>query len=102
MRMRWRGSLDCGPLMEPNRDVGSFEETALVVGFLLRLRSGFLAERSEHLDGHAELPRAALLRPCPGDTTGQQDDRSTPPLRPVQLLAMGTAAKEGSTTVGLH
>src|SRR2546430_3069151 len=102
MRMRWRGSLDFGPLMEPNRDVGSFEETSQVVGFLLRLRSGFLAERSEHLDVHAELPRAALIRPRPGDTTVQQDDRSKPALIPVHLLVMGSVHKVVSTTVALQ
>src|SRR5438309_2119339 len=85
--------------MEPNRDVGSLEKTPQVVGFLLRLRSHFLAKGSEHFDVHAELPRAALIRPGPGDATVQQDDRSKPALILVHLLVVSSVHKVVSTAL---
>src|SRR5947208_6094428 len=90
------------PLVEPNRHVGSLEKTPQVVGFLLGLRSRFLAEGSEHFDVHAELPRAALVRPRPGDATVQQDDRSKPALILVHLLVVGSVHKVVSTTMALQ
>src|SRR5256885_11332856 len=100
--MQWGRALDFGPLVEPNRDVGSLEKTPQVVGFLLRLRSRFLAEGSEHPDIHAELPRASLIRPRADDTTVQQDDRSKPALILVHLLVVGSVHKVVSTTMALQ
>src|SRR5437660_7314296 len=90
------------PLVEPNRHVGSLEKTPQVVGFLLRLRSRFVAKGSEHFDVHAELPRAALIRPRAGDATVQQDDRSKPALIFVHLLVVGPVYKVVSTTMALQ
>src|SRR6266550_2123185 len=100
--MQWRRALDLQPLVEPNRHVGSLEKTPQVVGFLLRFRSRFLAEGSEHFDIHAEVPPAALIRPRPGDATVQQDARSKPTLILLHLLVVRSVHKVVSTTMALQ
>src|SRR5207253_6842475 len=87
---------------EPSPHLGSLAQTPPLVGVLLLLRSRCLAAASEHLAIHAQLPPATLIRPRPGDTTVQQDDRSKPALILVHLLVAGSVHKVVSTTMALQ